>query len=148
MSGVPLIGWAKPTPVDSRRFRPSVNRRTGFALVSAAGPLSNLILAVISAAILAFGGTAVRSNHGVVQLLGTMLQMNVGLCIFHLLPLATLDGSRLTPRSLDSFQQRIAPYSMFILMGILMVRPLAELLIYTPVRFVTGLIVGLFGLQG
>src|SRR5687767_13244524 len=55
-TGVPLIGWARPVPVNPARFRRGVNMRRGFALVSAAGPLSNLLLAVISAAILAFGG--------------------------------------------------------------------------------------------
>src|SRR3954463_6036373 len=46
--GFGFIGWARPTPVTPTRFRPTVPMRTGMALVAAAGPLSNLVLALIA----------------------------------------------------------------------------------------------------
>src|SRR6185295_17412274 len=50
VSGVPLIGWAKPVPVNIRRLR---HEHRDYVLVAAAGPASNLALAVIAAVILA-----------------------------------------------------------------------------------------------
>src|SRR5262249_44507263 len=49
--GIPLLGWAKPTPVDSRNFRPDAYRR-GQVLVAGAGPVSNFLLAAIFTALL------------------------------------------------------------------------------------------------
>lgn len=146
LSGIPLIGWARPVPVDTARFRRGVDRRRGYALVSAAGPFSNLLLAVLAAAALAFGGNFVAGSRGLSELCEVLLKMNVGLCIFNLLPIAPLDGSKLLPRSLDGFQRTIAPYSMIILMGILMVPALARTLIWMPVAYVEMAIRLIFGL--
>ena len=146
LTGVPLIGWAKPCPVDPSRFRAKVDRRRGFALVAAAGPLSNLLLALISAAVIRFGGDALAEHAGLALLFSAMLRMNVGLFVFNLLPIAPLDGSRLTPRSLDRYQRQIAPYSMFVLMGIVMIEPLRSFLIARPVGFVVRCLATIFGL--
>src|SRR5207302_8178790 len=50
ISGAPLIGWAKPVPVNIRRLQ---HPRRDYVLVAAAGPASNLILAMLSALVLA-----------------------------------------------------------------------------------------------
>ena len=63
-----------------------------------------------------------------------------------ILPIAPLDGSHLTPRSMDNFQRKIAPYSGFILMGILMIPPLANVLIRLPAMLLANGIMSLFGL--
>ena len=144
LTSIPLIGWAKPVPVNPARFRKNVNMWRGFALVSAAGPLSNLFLAVLAAAALAFGGDTVLGNPGLFRLVWAMFLMNVGLCVFNLLPLPPLDGSRLLPRSTDKFQAMIQPYSMFILMGIMLIAPVREILILTPIRFVIGVLAAIF----
>src|SRR5947208_1658250 len=52
LSGIPLLGWARPVPVNPAEFRRGVDRRRGYALVSIAGPVSNLLLAVVGAAVL------------------------------------------------------------------------------------------------
>jgi len=53
-TGLPLIGWAKPVPVDFRYLR---HPRRDFAVVAAAGPASNVVLAVLGATVLeVFGG--------------------------------------------------------------------------------------------
>lgn len=146
LTGVPLIGWARPVPVDPSRFRRSVDRRRGYALVSAAGPLANLLLAVISAAVLTFGGSMVMGNAGVYRLFSVLLVMNVALCIFNLLPIAPLDGSRLLPPSMDRLQRAIAPYSVFILMGIVMWPTASRWLLGTPVLLVLRALDAVFNL--
>jgi Zn-dependent protease len=146
LTAVPLIGWAKPVPVNPTRFKSGVNMRRGYALVSAAGPISNLLLAFVSAGVLTFGGAAIAGNRGLSNLVQAMFLMNIGLCVFNLLPIAPLDGSKLLPRSLDGVQEKIAPYSMFILMGILLVGPVREILVNTPIRFLAELIARFFGL--
>lgn len=139
-----FIGWARPTPVSPQRFRRSVNMGTGMALVAAAGPLSNLLLAVISLGTIGvltrFGVRFSGNLGGVGTLLVALFQINVGLMIFNLLPFPPLDGSRLLPRSTDRLQAAIAPYSFFLLIVILNIPLLSQWLIATPVHFVGGLI--------
>lgn len=96
LMGIPF-GWAKPVPVDPTRFRRTVSMSTGDILVSAAGPVSNLALALVMA--IAFGLLA-RFQPAVVEygepawfLLNYMVIVNVGLAIFNLLPIPPLDGS-------------------------------------------------------
>jgi len=91
-NGWPFIGWAKPVPVDIRQMR---RGRTDMALVAAAGPASNLILALISAGIL---GVLVRlpMEHNMMETLQTFsvvsIQVNLMLAFFNLIPLPPLDG--------------------------------------------------------
>jgi Zn-dependent protease len=103
LSGMPLFGWAKPVPVDMRNFK---NPRTGMALVAAAGPISNVILAVLMVATLAtitqYHGLGVRSLSAQGGMLGAgvdMLllgvQLNAFLAFFNLIPIPPLDGSRI-----------------------------------------------------
>lgn len=100
------FGWAKPVPVNPRYFR---NPRNGMAITAAAGPLSNLILAVISALLALLIGklTAVLYPYIVENafLVNFMLYLqfffqvlhtlNLTLCVFNLIPLPPLDGSRI-----------------------------------------------------
>ncbi len=145
LTAVPLIGWAKPVQVNPLRFRRTMSMRAGMMLVAIAGPLSNLFLAFVAAAVARFGGHAIRANAGLMELLSSMFLMNLGLFVFNLIPIAPLDGSRLTPRSMDDFQAKIAPYSGFILMGILMLPPARDLLLTTPIRFLANLILRILG---
>lgn len=93
------FGWAKPVPYDPSRFRRSVNMGTGSALVSAAGPASNVLLALVSAVAL---GLALRFTPGLVEegspvgfLLSNLVVLNCGLALFNLLPVPPLDGGGL-----------------------------------------------------
>jgi Zn-dependent protease len=88
-----MFGWAKPVPVDPSRFR---DPRRGMALVAAAGPAANAVLAWLGA--LALRG--VLQLHGAIASYGeTMLEAfilsNLVLGLFNLLPIPPLDGGRI-----------------------------------------------------
>jgi len=94
--GVPF-GWANPVPINPGRFRQSVNIRWGVMLTAAAGPLSNLLLAVLcivmKVATMHFDADA--ATQGFQAFLDMMFSMNVALAIFNVLPVPPLDGSRI-----------------------------------------------------
>lgn len=85
------FGWAKPVPVNPANLRK--DPRIGLALVSGAGPVSNLLLALLSA-VLVVATTAfeVGLPEPVEVLLQMLVYINVLLAIFNLIPLAPLDG--------------------------------------------------------
>lgn len=153
MGGIAFIGWARPVPFRAERFRKGVNRRLGAAIVSAAGPLSNLALAVIAAS-----GMAVLQRAHILEdplgnpapfaiLLRSMFFLNVGLAIFNLLPVPPLDGARLLPPFLDPIVPPLERYGFGVLMVIFLFLPkVASTVFYVPLRFIAGLIAGLFGL--
>ena len=123
----PVFGWAKPVPVDFRRLR---NGRTGMVMVAAAGPLTNLTLAVLSG-LLAHQLPQLHRSAGVargrdpaqIYMLRASVIINVMLAIFNLLPLLPLDGGRvlagLLPLPLAIKYSRLEPYGFLILMLLL-----------------------------
>lgn len=124
------FGWAKPVPVNPYALR----RRSRSALmwVSVAGPLSNLLLAVLAAIPLRldlvpynFSGGFFPSAYG---FLVTFIQVNLLLMLFNLIPLSPLDGEKvaqfLFPPSWANFLDRIRPYGPIILMALLFVLPM------------------------
>jgi Zn-dependent protease len=94
------LGWAKPTPVNMANMR---NPVSGMVLVSIAGPISNLLLAVLFALLLRVtsGGGLGPENAGYLMLLSFVL-INTGLAIFNLLPVPPLDGSKVVAGFLSS----------------------------------------------
>jgi Zn-dependent protease len=152
--GFGFIGWARPTPVTPSRFRSTIPMRTGMALVAAAGPASNLILALVALGLFAvfkradlgLWDAAGRAT-GVAALLGATFQINVGLMVFNLLPIPPLDGSRLLPRSMDDVKSAIAPYSFVMLLVILNVPFLSEYVVSRPVQMVMNALQTLFQTQ-
>lgn len=124
-TGVPLLGWAKPTPVDPRFFK---DLRRGQIVVSGAGPLSNLLLALVFAAGLFVAARVLPPSlkeQPLALLLSLGMQLNVLLAIFNLVPLPPLDGSHVVEWALpDGMGHRyvamIAPYGGFILLALVM----------------------------
>ena len=100
------IGWAKPVPVNPANFRRSIRMSTGDILVSVAGPLSNLGLALLSGIVLGalfrFLPGAVANGAAGGALLQRLIQVNVGLALFNLLPLPPLDGSHVVASLIPS----------------------------------------------
>ena len=91
------FGWAKPVPVNMNRFR---NPKTGMAVTSLAGPLSNILLAVVFFFIFGlfytpFGGyTASGIGDIALQMISRAGTLSVALAIFNILPIPPLDGSK------------------------------------------------------
>ena len=96
------FGWGKPVHVNPSNYTRKISMEKGEAIVSAAGPITNLLLAFIFAiiyfAIYKFAGaTFLMSTVGsiVMLLIQTTIAINVGLGIFNLIPLPPLDGSKI-----------------------------------------------------
>lgn len=125
------FGWARPVPVNPYALRK--HSPSAMMWVSFAGPLSNLILAILAAIPLRFGLVPYTfSSSGLFptpfEFLLAFMQINVLLMVFNLLPLAPLDGEKIAqylfPPSWARFLERIGPYGPVILLVIIFVGPM------------------------
>lgn len=139
-TGIPLIGWAKPVPVDFRHLR---HPRRDFALVAAAGPASNVILAVVGAGIYAAvgGQDAFYDGSVVAMVVRAFVLLNVLLAVFNMFPIPPLDGGNvlmgLLPAAGAAFVERVRPFGFLLLYALMLTGVLSALL--RPVqRFVLG----------
>ncbi|MCU1385599.1 MAG: Zn-dependent protease [Acidobacteria bacterium] len=142
VSGAMLIGWAKPVPVNLRFLR---HPRRDYMIVAAAGPVSNLILAVFAAVVLAIvpisPQTVGESNVSVpvATLLTRMVNLNVLLAVFNMLPIPPLDGgnvlSGLLPPNLAEVFNKIRPYGFLLLYALILSNGFSYIVI-PPARFI------------
>lgn len=132
---LPPFGWAKPVQITPYRFTRRMKMSTGLMLTAAAGPAMNLLLAVVSAVVLAVFFPVVGPATAAQKLLGTMVGLNLVLFFFNLLPFPPLDGSRvlagLLPRSLRSGYARLERFAPLFL-GLLFFTGLGSALISRP----------------
>lgn len=85
------IGWAKPVPINPNNFS---NYRNGMMQVSLAGPLSNLIVALVATVLFALTFKYNMSTHWLTAILQLIIIYNVNFAIFNLVPIPPLDGSK------------------------------------------------------
>ena len=123
VSHIPIIGWAKPVPVNARNLR---HPRRDFVLVAAAGPISNLLQALAAAILLRVSVALAHGELGglLLNALLTAVEINLLLAFFNLIPVPPLDGGNvllgiLPPRAALGFSQ-IRQYGFLVLYGLLL----------------------------
>ncbi|MEZ4451051.1 MAG: site-2 protease family protein [Nannocystaceae bacterium] len=92
---LPLLGWGRPVPTQPSYYTRKVSMRGGLALVSFAGPLSNLLQAVVTLLVLKGLMVAGVRSPGLEDILRIFLRLNLVLFAFNLLPLHPLDGGKI-----------------------------------------------------
>jgi len=137
ISNLPLIGWAKPVPVNPVNLQ---HPRRDFAMVAAAGPASNLLLALVGVVPLALLSTGEVTGSLLLDFLRGFIQLNVFLAVFNLLPVPPLDGGNilagLVPEPVARVIDQSRPFGIFILYGLILTGLLGEI-----VRPVQGFLV-------
>ncbi len=117
-----VFGWAKPVPVSTRNFK---SPRKDMAIVAAAGPISNLIMAVFWVLIFKLGTSVISDPaiaKGIMDMGRAGILINLILFIFNLFPIPPLDGSKVLsgflPPALSNLMDKIEPYGLFIVLGL------------------------------
>lgn len=97
LSGSPLLfGAAKPVPYNPYNF---TNQKWGEAIVAFAGPLANIVIALIFVGLI-YSADLLALNNTFVQLAVQIVALNIFLALFNLVPIPPLDGSKILPRFL------------------------------------------------
>ena len=124
VSNLPLIGWAKPVPVGIQNLRG--NWREKFMFIAAAGPASNLLMALGSAAVLWIlsGGPPLEVSQGLAgQILFAFIRLNLMLAVFNMLPVPPLDGGNvlagLVSGPIADALDKARPYGILILYALM-----------------------------
>jgi Zn-dependent protease len=117
ITNLPLIGWARPVPVNTMALRP--NWRQKFMLVAAAGPASNIVLAIVAAVF-----ARLVSQGPISGAVEQAVYVNILLAVFNMVPVPPLDGGNvlsglLTGPMAEAFD-RLRPYGFLILYGLML----------------------------
>ena len=138
------FGWAKPVSINYEYYK---HKKLGTALVSLAGPCMNFIIAFIAAV-----GIKLSVTYGVLPLLnflGVLFSINVGLGVFNLIPFPPLDGSKIVasilPSSMYDTWMYLERYGFLILMVLLMLG-IFDPILTTSMGFVQNMILMTVGI--
>src|SRR3989344_1405498 len=117
-----LIGWAKPVPYNPFNLK---NPKTGAALIGIAGPLTNLLLAIIFGILIRIFGVISNFQNGIlIEFFQVIVFINVLLAIFNLVPIPPLDGSKalfaILPNRYFGIQRFLEQYGIFLLIAFIM----------------------------
>ena len=137
-----IFGWAKPVPVNIGRLR---RQRRDYVLVAAAGPASNLLLALgasVGLSLLTVSPMTLDEPNvsaPIAALLGQALRLNVLLAVFNMLPIPPLDGGNvlggLLPHAIEArYDALIRPYGFLLLYALMFTRGF-DYLVIAPARF-------------
>jgi Zn-dependent protease len=150
LTNLPLIGWAKPVPVDPRYLK---HPKRDFAIIAAAGPISNLLMATAGAIVVALipdtapGDIAGRAlTTPLADIFRGFIIINVLLAVFNMIPVPPLDGGNvllgILPHAGARLIEQLRPYGFLILYALMLTGALNFLLgpvAYFIVRMLLGL---------
>jgi Zn-dependent protease len=127
ITGAPLIGWAKPVPVNIRQLK---HPRRDYVLVAAAGPASNLVMALLAALVLSVLPISPQTldepnvSVPIAAILSQAMRLNVLLAVFNMIPIPPLDGGNvlagLLPYRMAVAFNRIRPYGFLLLYALIL----------------------------
>lgn len=143
------FGWARPVPVNPFNFRG--NKRLGMVIVAAAGPIVNLILALLFFIIMLLvdqynllEGLNEKAVQAIVTTLTFSVLINSGLFVFNLLPIHPLDGSNilrfLSPRRWDPFFHKLDVYGPWILLLLIFIPGISSAVLGLPLSLVVSVV--------
>ena len=141
------FGYAKPVPVNIRNFPPE-KRKVYFGLTAAAGPASNLLLAVIFTLISNIIGVIAGKSGGASTVTEASIlfctyasYINVSLAVFNLIPIPPLDGSRILTAVLpDRIYYKIMQYERYSMYALFLLIFLFNRLGFSPISMLAGLV--------
>lgn len=140
------FGYAKPVPVNPRKFK---NPKLGMALTALAGPVSNILMALIflvlsNVASIVYFRTGVAFASATVLFFQFAAQINVSLAVFNFLPIPPLDGSRIATLIIPTkYYFKIMKYERYIILAVFALIIFGVLNV--PLRFLTNLVMNGLG---
>jgi Zn-dependent protease len=146
------FGWGRPARVNPFRMRHVRNPRVGMAISALAGPVSNIIQALLLTLPFRLGWLNLLNPMQASRLADVLfaaIGVNIGLAAFNMLPIPPLDGSRvlagISPRKVGDFIESMEPYAVYILLFVLFILPqfglnIIGLLMLPLQRFLVGII--------
>ena len=136
---LPVFGWGRPVMTQPRYYTRRFSMRAGMAMVSFAGPLANLVQALVTLGVIKLLLVSGVAEPGLMEVLATFFMLNVTLAFFNLLPIHPLDGGKILawmlPARFEHIDDTLARYGWTILLALMLIPGLLQTL-FTPVGYV------------